>query len=124
MWSGWTLENLKRYQEAIEQYASVVNTRQNNSIAARSQFQIGECYFSMKQYDNAIIAFVRVETDYDFPEWTSKALLETARILMIQNKNKEANLILKKVVNDYKGSEEASLAADLLASREEPEIQE
>lgn len=119
MWSGWALENLKRYQEAIEQYSSVVNTKQNSSIAARSQFQIGECYFSMKQYDNAIIAFVKVETDYDFPEWTSKALLETARVLIVQNKNSEANLILKKVSSTYKGSEEASLAADLLAAREQ-----
>lgn len=117
MWSGWTLENLKRYQEAIEQYSAVVNTKQNNSITARSQFQIGECYFSMKQFDNAIIAFVKVETDYDFLEWTSKALLETARVLILENKNTEANLILKKVADTYKGSDEASLAADLLAAR-------
>ncbi|HBM15046.1 MAG TPA: hypothetical protein DD381_01650 [Lentisphaeria bacterium] len=119
MWSGWTLENLKRYQEAIEQYSSVVNTRQNSSIAARSQFQIGECYFSMKEFDKAIIAFIKVETDYDFPEWISKAQLETARVLMLQNKDKEANQILKKVITDYKGTEEASIASDILSSREE-----
>ena len=124
MWSGWSLENLKRYQEAIGQYSSVTDTKQNNSIAARSQFQIGECYFSMKEYDNAIVSFVKVETDYDFPEWTSKALLETARVLILQNKDKEANLILKKVIKDYKGLEEATMASDILASREEPEIQE
>jgi len=123
-WSGWTLENLKRYQEAIDQYNSVVNTGLNDNITARSQFQIGECYLSMKEYDKAIVAFVKVETNYDFPEWTSKALLEQARIMILQNKNKEANLVLKKIVKEYKGSDEASLAADILASREEPEIQE
>ena len=78
----------------------------------------------MKEYDKAIIGFVKVETDYDFPEWTSKALLETARVLILQKKDKEANQILKKVMIDFKGSEEASLAADILASREEPTIDE
>lgn len=119
MWSGWALENLKRYQEAIEQYSTVVNTKQNNSNSARSQFQIGECFFSMKQYDNAIIAFIKVETNYDFPEWTSKALLETARVLIVQNRNSEANLILKKVADTYKGTDEGSLAVDLLSAREQ-----
>ena len=54
------------------------------------RFQIGECHFASKQYDDAIKAFIRVEVNYGFPKWGARALLEMGKALEAKDEPEKA----------------------------------
>lgn len=116
MWRGWTRENLKSYVKAIEDYQAVLKSGKKDALSARAQFQIGECYFEMKNYDKAIKELVKVEL-YPFPEWTAKAMLETGQALDRKGLADRATEQYKKVVDQFPGTDEATLADELLRER-------
>ena len=45
--------------------------------AAKSQFLIGETYFLQEEWPKAFIAYQKVYSNYDFPEWQAAALLQS-----------------------------------------------
>ena len=47
---GWARENQGRYDDAIAAY-HLVTARHQGPTAARAQFQVGECLFAQKKYD-------------------------------------------------------------------------
>jgi TolA-binding protein len=75
---GWSLENEGRVDEAIEAYRAVVD-RHQGPTAARAQFQIGECLFARKQYEEAARELLKVDILYAYPEWSAAALYEAGR---------------------------------------------
>ncbi len=107
---GWALENQQRYTEAIEAYTLVLKHGQKNETSARSQFQIGECLFSLKQYDEAVKALIKVEVLYSFPNWSAKALLETGRALELPGKNEKARAQYEELIRKYPESDAAVVA--------------
>lgn len=78
---AWALEKQGRFAQAIDAYRAVIDAERKDELSARCQFQIGECYFAMKQYDEAIRELAPVHTDYKHKDWAAKALLETGRVL-------------------------------------------
>ena len=114
MWLGWSQENLKDYTRAIKNYLKAISLAGNSEIAARSQFQIGECYFALGKYEQAVKEFVKVELAYNYPKWTSKAMLEMSQALDRMKKIEQANDILEKLIKKYPGTDEAIAAAELL----------
>lgn len=117
MWLGWSQENQKKYREALKNYNIVLETREKDKLSARSQFQIGECYFALKEYNEAIKAMVKVEVNYNYPEWSVKANLEMGQILDQKGEVKRANEQFRKVIKEYKGTPEATVAREILESR-------
>ena len=107
---GWALENQGRYGDAIEAYGRVLARGLSDETTARSQFQIGECYFSMKKYDEAVKALIKVEVMHAFPQWSSKALLETGRALEIPGKIEAAKARYREVIEKYPQSDAAAVA--------------
>ncbi len=117
MWRGWCLENLKKYDDAIRDYNSVLRFHIRDDISARSQFQIGECYMAKKQYEKAIKALVQVELNYSTLEkkvWCARAMLEMGQALDRLGKKAQAIEQYKKVVKKYPGMNEATVATELL----------
>ena len=62
-------------------YRKVLAERATDEISARAQFQIGECLFALQRYDEAMQELVRVDVNYKFPAWASKAIFEIARVM-------------------------------------------
>ena len=114
MWLGWSQENLKDYTRAIKNYTKAISLSGNSEIAARSQFQIGESYFALGKYEQALKEFVKVELGYNFPEWTSKSLLEMSQVLESMGERIRAQEILEKLIAKYPGTDEAIAASELL----------
>lgn len=108
---GWALENQGRHAEAISAYREVVG-KHNGPTAARAQFQVGECLFAMKQYDEAARELLKVDILYAYPEWSAAAIYEAGRCLMQLNKNAEAQAQFKQVMERFKDTQWAKLAAD------------
>jgi TolA-binding protein len=75
---GWALENEGRFDEAVEAYRAVVH-RHQGPTAARAQFQIGECLFARKRYEEAARELLKVDILYAYPEWSAAALYEAGR---------------------------------------------
>ncbi len=107
---GWALENQERYREALGIYRQVVDRGNHDEITARSQFQIGECCFAMKNYDEAVKALIKVEILYAYPKWSSKALLETGRVLDLLGKKEQALERYQELIRKYPEDDAATVA--------------
>lgn len=110
---AWARENLGRIDEAITMYRQVIATHKGPT-AARAQFQIGECLFAGKQYEDAVRELLKVDILYAYPEWSAAALYEAGRCLEQLNKRAEARAQFTAVTDKYKGSKWAGLAAERL----------
>jgi len=111
--AGWAFENNKEYQNAVGEYRKVVEDKQvKDDLAARSQFQIGECMFAMKEYDRALQELVRVQANYSFKDWSAKALLEMGRVLETKGDKPAAIAQFKEVIQKYPGHEAAVVAKE------------
>jgi TolA-binding protein len=100
----------------MQNYYTALDGDKKDEIAARSQFQTGECLFALREYDEAVKAFVKVEVNYNYPLWTARALLEMGQVLTEQGKKDLAVEQFKKVISQYPGSESAVMAKELLES--------
>jgi TolA-binding protein len=111
---GWARENQGRHDEAIKSYRDVV-ARHKGPTAARAQFQIGECLFAKKEYEDAVRELLKVDILYDYPEWSAAALYEAGRCFARLAKSAEARAQFKIVVEKYGDTQWSALAAKQLA---------
>ena len=109
------MENQNRFPEAIKYYELVLQTGGADETSARSQFQIGECHFASKQYDEAIKAFIRVEVNYGFPKWGARALLEMGKALEAKDEPEKAKENYQQILEKYPETTAADAAKNLLA---------
>lgn len=110
---GWARENLGRIDDAIAAYKEVIDAHKGPT-AARAQFQIGECLFARKQYEDAVREFLKVDILYAYPEWSAAALYEAGRCLEQLNKLAEARSQYTTVVEKHAKTKWAGLAAERL----------
>ncbi len=111
---GWARENQQRYDEAISAYRQVV-ARHQGPTAARAQFQIGECLFAKKQYDEAVRELLKVDILYAYPEWSAAALYEAGRCFEKLGKSVEARAQFKQVAEQHSKTRWAELASRRLS---------
>ena len=88
----------------------MVDRGSHDEITARSQFQIGECCFAMKNYDEAVKALIKVEILYAYPKWSSKALLETGRVMDLLGKKEQARERYRELIQKYPEDDAATIA--------------
>jgi TolA-binding protein len=110
---AWAREHQSRYNEAIAAYRAVVD-RHAGATAARAQFQIGECLFAQKQFDEAVRELLKVDILYAYPEWSAAALYEAGRCFEQLRKPVEAKRQFQAVVDRFGDSAWANSAADRL----------
>jgi TolA-binding protein len=110
---GWALENQERYDPAIDSYRQVVS-RHEGETAARAQFQIGECLFADKRYDEAVRELLKVDILYGYPEWSAAALYEAGRCFEEMSDPVAARRQFEQLVRDHEGSSWALLARERL----------
>ena len=69
--------------------------------AAKSQFLIGETFFLQEKWPEAFIAYQKVFNNYDFPDWQSAALLQSAKCDEQQQQWKEAASSYSLLLNKF-----------------------
>jgi TolA-binding protein len=92
---GWAREQRGALESAIASYREVLTvaptgTTSAGPVAARAQFQIGECHFALKQYEDAVRELLKVDVLYAYPEWSAAALYEAGRCLVALGRPSEA----------------------------------
>lgn len=110
---GWALENAGKHDEARKAYEEVI-AGHKGPTAARAQFQIGECLFAAKKYEDAVKEFLKVDILYAYPEWSAAALYEAGRCFDQLGKSAEAKKSYESVASQYKETKWAALASQRL----------
>jgi len=118
---GWARENQQRYAEAIEAYRAVVD-RHNGAMAARAQFQIGECLFAMGEHEKAARELLKVDILYAAPEWSAAALFEAGRCFEALADRASARDQFTRVVEEHPQTEWATRAARRLEALASPDL--
>jgi TolA-binding protein len=111
---GWARENQGRHDDAMKAYRKVVELHKGPT-AARAQFQIGECLFAKKQYDEAVRELLKVDILYDYPEWSAAALYEAGRCFEKLARSGEARQQFRSVTEKYGDTQWAHLASQRLS---------
>lgn len=110
---GWARENQGRFDEAIASYREVIAGHQGPT-AARAQFQIGECLFAKKQFEEATRELLKVDILYGYAEWSAAALFEAGRCFEQMGKAVEARAQYKTVAEKHADTRWAELASQRL----------
>lgn len=101
--------------KAIAEYRKLLTDNTVDLWTVRGRFQIGECHFNLQQYDEASAEFVNLEINFGkYPDWQAKAVLETARILIAQDKKEQAAERLKDLIKRFPKEKAATVAQQLL----------
>lgn len=112
---GFAMENGGDSAKAIPEYRQLLADKTVDLWTVRARFQIGECYFNLQQYDEAVAEFVNVEINFGkYPDWQAKAVLETARVLIAQGKKAQAVERLKELIVRFPKEKAATVAQQLL----------
>ncbi len=112
---GWSLESRKKPGEARKWYAKVVEGH-NGPTAARAQFQIGETYFTEKQYHRAARELLKVDIVYGYPQWSARALYEAGRSFEQVGETQQAKRQYQQCISKFKDEPVAKLAQKALAA--------
>jgi TolA-binding protein len=106
---GWALQNLQRFDDAVNVYTQVAAATATE-LAARAQLNIGLCRLAQKRYPEATTALLVVPFTYDYPQLSAGALIEAARAFSENKQNDQAIKLLERVLRDHPDTEQAEVA--------------
>jgi len=105
--------NRRHYREAIQKFEKLLQENPNTSLSDNCQYWIGECYYSLGKYDQAIMEFEKVFT---FPNSNKEddAQLKIGMSYMKLGNKQRAKDNFKTLIEKYPNSEYISLAKRFL----------
>jgi tol-pal system protein YbgF len=103
-----------KYNEALASFTDFLKNYPQSELADNAQFWIGECRMGVEEYEQAILAYQEVITQYPEGNKVPAALLKQALAFQELNDPISAGLLLKKIVKTYPDSSEAKIAESKL----------
>jgi len=104
----------KEFVAAREQFRAFLAVYPKDDLSDNAQFWIGECYYSEKNYEKAIIAYDDVIKKYPKGAKVPSALLKQALCWLELGDKTFAKSLLTRVIKDYPRSEQAKIAKEKL----------
>ena len=117
---AYAMEKQQNYKKAIGEYMRLLprDNQKKQKVdlwMVKARYQIGECYFNLREYDKAMAEFVSVDANYRrYPQWQAKAVLEMGRILLTRDKKEDAMGRMKEVIKRFPKTKAAEVAAKYL----------
>lgn len=104
------------FPAAREHLESVVKSTSSakSPLAARAQILIADSYLITKQFDEAMLGYTNVYTNYLYPEYQSAALWKTVDIDLQQKEWKRAEETINTLLKDFPNCVEAPIARKTL----------
>lgn len=100
--------------KAREQLQKFLELYPKNDLAANAHYWIGETWYQEKKYEQAILEFQDVIKNYPDKEKVAAALLKQGLAFHEIKDDKSARYVLRKLAEDYAGTEEGKLAKEKL----------
>jgi tol-pal system protein YbgF len=100
----------KNYDLAIEGFKQFIKHYPQNGLADNALYWVGECYYSQKAFQDAVITFTELIDNYSDGDKIPDAILKKGYSLIEMGKQSEGITVLKELVSRFPLSEEASLA--------------
>jgi TolA-binding protein len=101
------LYSKKRYQEAIPYFNYLIKIKYKQST---HNFYLGECYYYLRQYKNAIASYTISYNLFSKADRVSKLLYHTAYSFEKLGKKGQAKAFYQSVLDEYPKSSESALA--------------
>jgi len=110
----------KDYRAAIPRFREFLKKYPDNPLAEDAQYWLGESFYGVKEYDQAILEFDGVRRRFPRGEKVPASLLKQGLAFAELNDRLDARLILQELVDRFPESEEAAKAKQRLKSLESP----
>jgi len=111
---GLALVRQGAYDKAIQALREFLRTNRESPLAANAQYWVGECYFMLADYYQAILNFNQVRQQHPKSDRAPAAVLKIGLAFLQMGNKSEARLAFQKVLNDYPSSPEAAQARERL----------
>ncbi len=102
------------YAKAIEGFRKFLRQCEKHELVENAYYWVGECYYSLEQYDQAIQEFEYLISHYKSSVNASRALYKLGRSKQELGKNNEAKKVFRQLIDDYPGTLEAEQAKERL----------
>jgi tol-pal system protein YbgF len=99
----------RQYDRAIAQFAQLLETAPDDELADNAQFWIGECYWGLGKYRQALTAFTKVFV-YAKTEKADDAQFKIARCYQALEEPDKARAAYQKLLDEYPDSQYAPTA--------------
>jgi tol-pal system protein YbgF len=107
----------RKYREAIQKFETLLDTDSRHSLSDNCQYWIGESYWGLSNYQQAIVAFEKVFS-FDKSNKNDAAQLKIGLCYMRLNDNVRAKTEFQKLIDNYPASEYVGSAKRFLTELE------
>lgn len=115
---AWRLMERKDYRSAIARFKDFLRKYSSSEFGDNAQYWVGECYYALREFDQAILEFDAVRRKYPKGEKVPAALLKQGFAFAELGDKVDARLILQELVDRYPQSQEAAKAKQKLKAME------
>ena len=99
-----------KFEVAMEGFENFLRQYPKSDRADNAQFWIGECYMSLKHYEQAILAYQKVIKNFPKGNKAPNAMLRQAMAFLEIKDQTSTKLLLRKIIKNYPKSNEAKIA--------------
>jgi len=111
---GLALVRQGAYDKAIQSLRDFLRTNRDSPLVPNAQYWIGESYYMLADYYQAILNFNQVRQQHPKSDRAPAAVLKIGLAFQQMGNKSEAKLAFQKVLNDYPSSPEAAQAREKL----------
>ena len=94
----------RQYERAVKEFAAILRSAPTSDLADNAQYWLGECYFGMGRFRQALTEFTKVFA-YRNTEKDDDAQLKIARCYLSLGEKNQALSALRKLIDEYPESE-------------------
>ena len=110
--NAWKRLKEKDYRGAIQQFKKFVEKHPSMALTDNAQYWIGESYYALHEFDQAILEFDEVRKKYPDGDKAPAAWLKIGFAFAELGNRVDARLILQEVINRYPQSDAAEKARE------------
>jgi len=103
----------RNYDQSIYIFSQLLEVQPNHRLASNCQYWIGECYFGLQNYSNALNAFKNVFS-FEASTKIDDSLIMMSRCLIFQGESNSAKEMLEQLLDEFPDSEYIAAAEKYL----------